>query len=370
MKKILLWLTVLVMCTLMFSVASLYGCGCKKVDALAAEEKVNPLALALEFAERAIGGETVEYTGTAGVTIGVVMPQLDNDGWFAIYIGALSKIIEMGADLVTLDARNSADTQLAMVEDLITKKVDAIVFVPVDSAVLSIGVIKANEAGIPVVLMDRSTEGGEVTALVESNNVAIGVKGAELMVEMAEKLGLKVEELKVLEIVGDLTTSAGQERHEGFSSKAAELGLNIVLEAPAYWDTAKANAAVLDAFQVHPEINAMYMASGCAYYSGVASALKSMGKLVPREQEGHILLISTDGCPEPLQAIRDGHVDADAAHYLVMLGSKAIEIAFNATKGKLPEEKIVRLDPDPITPDNVDDMVHWANKLEAARATK
>ncbi len=132
-------------------------------------------------------------------------------------------------------------------------------------------------------------------ALVESNNVAIGAKGAELMVEMAERLGLTLEELNVLEIVGDLATSAGQERHEGFSTKAAELGLNVVFEASAYWDAAEANAAVLDAFQAHPEINAIYMASGAAYYSDVESAFKSMGKLIPRDQEGHILLISTDG---------------------------------------------------------------------------
>ncbi|GAG71411.1 unnamed protein product, partial [marine sediment metagenome] len=113
-----------------------------------------------------------------------------------------------------------------------------------------------------------------------------------------------------------------------------------------------------------------YMASGCAYYSGVESAFKSMGKLIPRDEEGHILLISTDGCPAPIQAIRDGYVDADSAHQMLKMGSLPIEIVFNAARGQAPEEPIIRLDPDPITPDNVDDISHWANALEAARSAK
>jgi ABC-type sugar transport system substrate-binding protein len=335
-------------------------------EATAPEEVVDPIKMALEFADRAAAGEKIEFAGSSDVTIGVVMPALDNDGWRAIYIGALSKIIETGANLITLDARNTVETQLAMIEDMITQGVDAIVFIPVDSAALSTGVVKANEAGIPVVSMDRSTEGGDVTALVESDNTAIGAEGAQLMADMADKLGIDKGNLKVLEVLGDLATSAGKERHDGFSSKAKELGLNVVTEAPAYWDAEKANAAVLDAFQAKPEINAIYLASGCAYYSGVEPALKSIGKLVARGSEGHILFITTDGCPAPLQAIRDGFVDADSAQQLVTMGKTAIEIAVNAAKGTKPAESIVRLGPDPITPDNVDDIFHWANAINTA----
>ncbi|GAG91335.1 unnamed protein product, partial [marine sediment metagenome] len=193
MKKILLWLLVLTMCVSMVACFSLAGCKAKAVaeeeaapaveeveeetpaeevteEVAPIEEEVDPIALALEFAERAIEGEAVEYTGTTDFTVGVIMPQLDNDGWFGMYIGVLMGVIKTGVNFVTLDARNNVDNQLAMIEDLITRKVDAIVFVPVDSAALSVGVIKANEAGIPVVTMDRSTESGEVLALVESNN--------------------------------------------------------------------------------------------------------------------------------------------------------------------------------------------------------
>jgi ribose transport system substrate-binding protein len=330
----------------------------------AAEEK-DYISVAADLWTEAATGGSAELQGTSDVTIGMVMPQMDNDGWLAPYIGALSKVLETGANLITLDARNSAETQLAMIEDLLTRGVDAIVFVPVDSAALSTGVIKANDAGVPVVTMDRSTEGGDVTALVESNNVKIGETGADLMKEMAEELGIEIADLKVLEVVGDLATSAGVERHEGFSTKASEYNFNIVQEVAGYWDSEKANAGVLDAFQAIPEINAIYMASGCAYYSGVESALKSLGNLIVRGEEGHILLISTDGCPAPVQAIRDGYVDADSGQQHLVMGSTAIQAAFDAAQGKAVEA-VTRLDPDRITPDDVDSMIHWANVIAVA----
>lgn len=340
------------------------GAPAEETDGQAVDD---PIALALELADRAAAGEQVAFSGESDVTIAVVMPALDNDGWRAIYIGVLSKVIELNVNLITLDARDSVENQIAIIEDLITQQVDAIVFVPVDSAALSTAVQAANEAGIPVVTMDRSTEGGEVVALVESNNVEIGAKGAELMAEVAAKYGVAIEDLVVLELLGDLATSAGQERHEGFSTTAQELGINVVAELPTNWNAETANAAILDAFQAHPDINAIYIASGCALFSGVDPAMESLGKWVPVGEDGHIIFISTDGCPAPLQAIRDGKVDADSAQQLVTMGQTAIEAAFNAINGTMPDNPIIRLGPDPITPENVDDIFHWANAVNTAR---
>lgn len=337
--------------------------GSQSEEAPAEEAAIDPVALALELADKAARGEKADFEGGSGKTVGVVMPQFDNDGWRGIYIGALSKAIEMDASVITLDARNNVDTQLAMIQDLITRQVDALVFVPVDSAAMSTAVLQANEAGIPVVTMDRSTEGGEVVALVESNNVEVGKTAANLMLDAADQAGVAVEDLKVLELLGDLATSAGQERHEGFSGEASSLGMNVVAELPTNWDAEKANAAVLDGFQANPDINAIYMASGCAMYAGVESALKSLDKLIPAGQEGHIILISTDGCPAPVEGIRQGYVDADAAHQLVTIGQRGVEIALKAVDGEMPEESIVRTPPDPVLLENVDSLDHWFNKL-------
>jgi len=326
-------------------------------------EEVDPVELAIELAEKATRGEEADYEGGSGYLIGVIMPRLDNPGFRAMYIGLLARAIELDVSVTTLDAQDSVDTQLAMIDDLITRGVDGIVFVPVDSAALSTGVINANEAGVPIVAMDRSTEGGELAALVESDNVKIGEGGADLMAQAAEDLGVAIEDLKVLELLGDMNTSAAVDRHEGFSTRAEELGIEIVSELPTYWEPDRANAAVLDGFQANPDINAIYMASGCAMYPGVKSALESLDKLHERTNPEHVILISSDGCAAPLDGIRNGYVDGDSAHQMLAIGGEAVEAAFNAAQGEELDERTIRLAPDLITPENVEEPTHWANAI-------
>ena len=336
----------------------------KSQSAQSAQATQDPVKLAINLAERATKGQSANYTGTSGITVAIIMPQLDNPGFRGMYIGSLTEAIKLGASLITLDAQNKVDTEMGMIEDMITKKVNALVLVPVDSSAISAGVKEANKAGIPVVTMDRSTEAGNVTALVESNNVAIGTTGADLMQQAAKAQNKPISGLKVLELLGDMTTSAAVERHQGFADEATKLGLNVIAQGSTYWDPAKANAAVLDAFQAHPDINAIYMASGCAMYSGVAPALKSLNKLIPRGTDGHIILISSDGCQGPMDGIRQAYVDGDAAHQMLRIGAMAVEIAFNAAKGVQPQDSVIKMTPDTVTPENVDSKDHWANVLK------
>lgn len=317
--------------------------------------------IALDLANKATAGQTAQYEGTSGKTIGFVAAQLSNDGFRAEYVGFLQGAIQANMSVITLDAENDATKQLNMVQDLITRKVDAIVFTPVDSAAGSAAVVAANSANIPVVALDRSTEGGQVVGVVTSNDIAIGKTGADLLAQAAQQANIPVANLKVFDLMGDQSTSAGVGRYDGFSQEAKTLGLNVVADVDAKWDTAKGNAAILDAFQAHPDINAIYMASGCAYYPGVASALTSLNKLYKIGEPQHVIVIASDGCPADVQAVRDGYVDGDAAHRILEMGQKAAEYAVAAINHQAIAEPKLQLAPDPITPANVDDPTHWAN---------
>jgi ribose transport system substrate-binding protein len=325
---------------------------------------VDSIKLAMHLADQAGSGQTASYTGTSGKTIGVVMPQFDNEGFRAMYIGIMIEAIDQKWSVITLDAHLSADTQLADIEDLITQKVDAIAFTPVDSAALSTGVEAANTANIPIVAMDRSTDAGNVAQLVESDNVAHGAGGADMMLAAITTAGLKPADVQILELLGDQATSAGVERHQGFSDRAAVLGLNIVTALPTYWDNAKANAAVLDAFQAHPGITAIFSASGCAMLAGIESALKSLNLYTVIGDPKHIIIVDVDGCPISLAGIRDGYVDGDVAQRQPLMGALAVKAAISAASG-VTVEKTILLPPDPITKANVDDLSHWANQLVA-----
>ena len=311
------------------------------------------------------GGEAAaEETGEeAGLTFGVSMPQLDNDGFKANLIGIQQFADENGIELVVTDAKAMADTQMQNIEDLITNDVDAIVMCPVDSGALAAAVTKAEDAGIPVISFDRNVEGDVLTGLAESDNKAHGAAAADLMAEVAEAEGIAVGDLVVLELLGTQSATAGLERHQGFEERAGELGITIVASLPTEFEDDTAYNAVMDAFQAHPDINAIFVPSDNACYSGVESALSQLNKLVPKGEEGHILITSVDGGPTGLDGVRNGYIDAIAAQSKLLMSEEAMNMALKVVQGETLEENIVRIQPTTVTQENVDDPTLWANAI-------
>lgn len=307
-----------------------------------------------------------EGTGKADkkLVFGVSMPQLDNDGFKANLVGIQQYAEENGIELLTADAKTIADTQMQQIEDFITKGVDAIVMCPIDSGALVAAVEKANAAGIPVAAFDRNVSGGELAGLAESDNRAHGAKAAELMAEAAQKAGMDVSELKILELQGALAASAGLERHEGFVAKAEELGMEIVLSLPTEFKMDLAYSAILDAYQANSEINAIYVPSDNALYNGVESALLQLNKLKTVGEEGHIIITTVDGGPKGLEGIRNGYIDAIAAQSKLIMSNEAMNLAYKAAMGEAIDNPVVRIQPTPVTIDNVEDETLWANAIK------
>lgn len=302
-------------------------------------------------------------TAPEKLTFGISMPQLDNDGFRANLIGIQQAAEKFGIEIITSDAKNSADTQMQQIEDFITKGVDAIVMCPIDSGALAAAVQKANTAGIPVSAFDRNVSDGELVGLAESDNRKHGEKAAELMAEAAQKNGFAVSDLQVLELQGAIATSSGLERHEGFVQKAEELGLTIVASLPTEYKMDLAYSAVLDAFQANPDINAIFIPSDNACYSGVESALRQLDKLIPVGDEGHIILTSVDGGPQGLEGVRNDFIDGIAAQSKLLMSEEAMLLAYKAVTGEPIENSIIRILPTPVTKENVEDETLWANAI-------
>lgn len=296
-------------------------------------------------------------------TFGIAMPQLDNDGFKANLIGIEQFAEKNGVEIIVNDGKATVDTQMQNMEDLITRGVDAIVMCPVDSGAMATAVKKAENAGIPVIAFDRNVEGDVLTGLAESDNVAHGAAAADLMAEAAEASGIATEDLVVLELLGTQSATAGLQRHEGFESRAKELGINIVSSLNTEFKNDNAYNATMDAFQAHPDINAIFVPSDNACYSGVESALSQLGKLVEADKEGHILITTVDGGPTGLEGIRKGYVDAIAAQSKLEMSEEAMAVALKAVSGEKIEENIVRIQPTKVTKANVDDPTLWANAI-------
>jgi len=108
--------------------------------------------------------------------------------------------------LISLGADNDASKQANQVEDLIAQNVDLILLNPVDSTTAGTMIKEANDAGIPVITVDRTADSGEVVAHIASDNVAGGKMAAEYLQTVC------TEGAAVLQLTGQAGASAATDR--------------------------------------------------------------------------------------------------------------------------------------------------------------
>ena len=97
---------------------------------------------------------------------------------------------EMGWSVDFQDASGDANKQLSQVQDFITKKVDAIVIAPTNSAGSKSMVELADQAGIPVFTMDIKSD-GDVVSHIATDNYKGGELAAQYLIEniLTDKTG-------------------------------------------------------------------------------------------------------------------------------------------------------------------------------------
>ncbi len=207
-------------------------------------------------------------------------------------------------EVIILSAENNVETQISQMRDMITRDVDIIALYSADPDGVVPGVEACNEAGIPVIAVDRSIYGGQVYFSVVSNDVSDGR-------DIAEYFGLQTAgapegTVKVLHCIGNLSSSAQNSRHVGF--RAGVDGwpqLKIVAEPATEANADKTYNAVVDAFKNDPDIKCI-MVTMDHLLVPVVQALEDTGHLFPPGDPNHVLLGSCDGATEQLKWLKQG----------------------------------------------------------------
>lgn len=117
-------------------------------------------------------------------TIAVITPYLSQPGTQAYVEGFEAAAAERGWDVNVIDTAGDVAAVISRLEDAVTQNVDAIV-INVDPAQVSVGLLAAQEAGIPVVGMDAGSD-PLIAANITSNGYAMA---AETSVYVANRIG-------------------------------------------------------------------------------------------------------------------------------------------------------------------------------------
>jgi ribose transport system substrate-binding protein len=115
------------------------------------------------------------------------------------------------------DAGNNQSQQVSDVETAISNEVDFLMI----SAITAEGVInairQANEAGIPVIAIDRNVAEGDTVTYVASDNVQLGRRSTELCLQFMQSAGDQ-DTYNVVQLEGTPGASVTNDRGEGFSN--------------------------------------------------------------------------------------------------------------------------------------------------------
>ncbi|MBR3060868.1 MAG: ribose ABC transporter substrate-binding protein RbsB [Exiguobacterium sp.] len=271
------------------------------------------------------GSSSETETKDGDYEIGLSISTLNNPFFVALKEGAEEQANEMDATLTVADAQNDAAKQVNDVEDMIQKGMDLILINPTDSEAVGAAVQAANDAGIPVITVDRNAETGDVVAHVASDNVAGGQLAGDYMVELVG------EGQKVVELEGIPGASATRDRGQGFN-EAIDGKLEVVAKQSANFDRAEGLTVMENILQDNKDIVAVF-AHNDEMALGAVQALEAAGM-------SDMKVIGFDATDDAVKAVEGGTMAATVAQKPAEIGKLGVEAAINHLKGETVEENI------------------------------
>jgi ribose transport system substrate-binding protein len=264
-------------------------------------------------------------------TVALVMKSLANEFFLTMEDGAKDYQKQHSADfdLISNGIKNESDTaaQIDIVNQMIVKKVDALVIAPADSKALASVLKKAMDAGIKVVNIDNQldvdvlkTKGMEVPFVGPNNR-----KGAKLVGDYLAKQLTAGDQVGIIE--GVPTTTNAQQRTAGFKDAMDAAQMKIVSTQSGNWEIDKGNAVASAMLNEYPNLKAL-LAGNDSMALGAVSAVRAAGKA------GKVQVVGYDNIKAIQPMLKDGRVLATADQFAARQAVFGIDTALRMVKGE------------------------------------
>jgi ribose transport system substrate-binding protein len=276
--------------------------------------------------DNASSGGNTAASGSGGggsndgpVTIVASVPPTDH-GW----LGAISKNAQEAADqydVVEFRLLEAADSvsQAQQIEQVISEKPDALVVLPQDGEALTPVARKAEEAGIPVINVDRTFSTPDAaTATILGDNYQIGVSAADYIAEELNCDG------NVVEIQGLAGISVTEERSKGFTEQLKKAcpdgGIEIVAKQPGDFNPDTGLKVMENILQAQDQIDAVYTHDD-DMAQGVVQAIRNAGR------DDDMFLTGVGGSQDAMAQIEEGGLYRATFLYNPSMAASAVNMA-------------------------------------------
>jgi len=301
------------------------------------------LTLFAVLAVQACGkGASTPPAGPARPRVALVLKTLNSPFFIEMQKGAQEAAARLGVDLVVQAAEREVDVekQMQIVENLLQTGVKALCLTPSGSREIVPAVVKANQAGIPVVVVDTrldpaaaSEAGAKVASFVGSDNYEGGrLAGLHLV-------SLTGGRARVAVLEGIPGHETGDSRLRGFKDAIKDSpGVTIAASQPANWERDLGFSVLQNMLQAQRDVDAVFACNDMMAL-GAIEAIRAAGL------EGKIRVIGFDAVDDARKAIESGSMAASVAQFPAEMGRVAVESAARLLKGEaVPEDQRVRIE--------------------------
>jgi inositol transport system substrate-binding protein len=278
---------------------------------------------------------------------------LYDDNFLTVIRNGMQKYVS-GLDNVTLqieDAQNDVSKQQNQIQNFVASGVDAIIVNPVDTDATVALTKLAEDAGIPLVYVNRQPVNVDSLpanqAFVASNEVESGTLQTK---EICRLLGGKG---KAVVIMGELSNQAARQRTQDIKDVIATdecKGMTIVEEQTANWQRTQAQDLMTNWITAGVEFDAV-IANADEMAMGALQALKAAGRDLDTVVIGGI-----DGSQDVLAAMKAGEIEVTVFQDAFGQGAGAVDTALKIVR-KQPFEQKTYIPFQLITPANMNDFL-------------
>lgn len=279
----------------------------------------------------AVVSEAASAAGSAGggqVTIGFSPYTLTNEYFSAVLKGVQAGCDKLGYKLLYYDPQNNATTQASQIEDMLSRGIKALVYIPQDSSGARTICQECKKAGVKVINIDNVVQKSDydvVDAVIASDNEGLGKLSGQWVAKHYPN-GANVL------IVHLQTAQSCVINVQGFwdgikETKGSLDGYKNIQTVEGGGATDVSFKAVSDALQAHKDINVIY----CINDTSAAGAIKAVQEA---GMTGKISVLGKDAAPIGKHAISEGTEAQSSGQKPTYMGYTAVQYASKLLGGE------------------------------------
>ena len=211
-----------------------------------------------------------------------------------------------GVQLMYDNAQQEQENQIKAIRSFIAYQVDVIAFAPIVEQGWDTVLTEARDAGIPVLLTDRfivTEDPSLYVGYVGADFLAEGRKAGAFLVEKADREGL--EDLKIVELSGTLSSTPMQQRSSGFREMiAGDARFEILETVSGDFLRSKGKECMIALLERHERIDVLFSHND-SMTLGAIEAIEEAG-LRPGED---IIIITVDGEQAAIDLLQEGKIN-------------------------------------------------------------